>query len=56
MDIRELSNKIAKVTQNRSDEERASLARMFDSVSDQMTKDKLNKHSAMNVANNRCEM
>ncbi len=39
MDIREFSNKFMEATQNMSDEERASLMKMFSSVSKEITKD-----------------
>lgn len=39
MDIREFSNKLAEVTQNMSAEERASLIKMFESVSKEITKE-----------------
>lgn len=39
MDIREFSNKLAEATQNMSAEERASLMKMFESVSDEITKE-----------------
>lgn len=39
MDIRDLSNKLAEATQNMSAEERASLIRMFESVSKEITKE-----------------
>ncbi len=38
MDIREFSNKLAEATKNMSDEERASLMKMFESVSGEITK------------------
>ena len=38
MDIREFSNKLAEATKNMSDEERASLMKMFQSVSEDITK------------------
>ena len=38
MDIREFSNKLAEATNNMSDEERASLMKMFESVSGEITK------------------
>ena len=39
MDIRDLSNKLAEATQNMSAEERASLIKMFESVSKEITKE-----------------
>jgi len=38
VDIREFSNKLAEATKNMSDEERASLMKMFESVSGEITK------------------
>ena len=38
MDIREFSNKLAEATKNMSPQERASLMKMFEAVSDEITK------------------
>ena len=38
MDIREFSNKFVEATKNMSPEERASLMKMFESVSDEINK------------------
>ncbi len=51
MDIREFSNKLAEVTQNMSAEERASLIKMFESVSKEITKEEPKNSPACAVEN-----
>ncbi|MCG8483714.1 MAG: choline trimethylamine-lyase [Clostridia bacterium] len=46
MDIRDFSNKLAEATKNMSQDERASLIKMFESVSEEIAKEETASHSA----------